>query len=374
MAKFRIGDRVHFDWNEDGDDLGTIRGSRNGHIEWSVAWDDEPREIDWVDADDLVKDRTASNVDVASKPEGAVKNTTKVSDDELNKKELDRLIIEDEKREEIEAVLKQHKFADKIFEEWGLGETIEYGKGMTMLFWGPPGTGKTWGATCISKALGKELQVVNPSMIQSSEPGGANRAIEAAFAEAKESDKVLFFDECDGLICNRENVGMIIGSEINTLLTCIEQFEGVCILCTNMIGSLDKALERRISLIIEFAEPNEEARTLIWGKMLPSKMPLEKGVTPKSLAKTELTGGQIKNVILGAARKAVATNSAKVMKEHFASAITNTTKNSGLMGKPHNPWANAGPESGAGTSSRSRAAGSTDKVRKGFKDIIKVIS
>jgi len=264
-------------------------------------------------------------------------------------------------------VIKQQKFGNKIFEEWGLGETIEYGKGMTMLFHGAPGTGKTHGGICIAKCLGKELLVITPSQIQSSEPGGANRAIEAAFAEATTNDKVLFFDECDGLICKRENVGMIIGSEINTLLTSIEKFEGVCILCTNMIGNLDEALERRLSLIQEFPKPDRPTREIIWGKMIPSKMPVEDGVTAAWLSKSKLTGGQIKNVLLSAARRAVSDNSGCVTKEHFEKAIDKIKLSSGKMGKTHNPWADAGPESGAGTSSRSRAVGTgsdktTDKV------------
>ena len=273
-------------------------------------------------------------------------------------KELDRLVIDDESRAEIEAVLKQHKFGNKIFEEWGLGDVIEYGKGMNMLFWGPPGTGKTWGAHCIAKALGKELLIVTPSQIQTSEPGGANRAIEAAFAEAKSNDKVLFFDECDGLICNRENVGMILGSEINTLLTEIEKSEGVCILCTNLIGNLDKALERRISLIQEFPEPDKATRELIWKKMLPPKMPIGEGVTAEALSKKKLTGGQIKNVLLAAARRAVSDNSDCVTLDHFETAIDKIKLSTGMMGKTHNPWANSGPGSGSGTSSKSRAAGS----------------
>src|SRR6185295_9439198 len=132
--------------------------------------------------------------------------------------------------------------------------------------------------------------------------GGANRNIENAFATAKKGKEVLFFDECDSLITVRDEVGMIIGSEINTLLTQIEKFEGVCILATNRIGTLDSALERRISLIVEFPEPTYEARLLIWQKFLVKKLPLHEDVKVEKLAEEKLTGGQIKNVLLHAAR------------------------------------------------------------------------
>lgn len=192
-------------------------------------------------------------------------------------------------------------------------------------------TGKTWGANCIAKSLGKKLSVISAAEIQSSEPGGANRAIQAAFRDAKK--KVLLLDECDSLITSRSQVGMIIGSEINTLLTEIEKFEGVCILTTNRIETLDEALERRIALIVEFPNPNFEARVGIWKRLLPAKMPLGKDVKVNVLAEFSLTGGQIKNVILQAARMAVANNQSKVGLEHFDAAISRVSKSKGLLGK-----------------------------------------
>lgn len=245
---------------------------------------------------------------------------------------LSRLILAIEAKEEIVSVLKQHDHSKQIFEEWGLGEVIEYGRGMTFLFYGPPGTGKTWGAHCIAKCLGKELLIVGSAEIQSSEPGAANRNIKRAFADAKSKSKILFLDECDSLIASRADVGMVLSSEINTLLTEIEKFEGVVILATNRVEELDEALERRIALIIEFPEPNFEQRQGIWGVMLPKKMPIEKDVTAEKLAEHKLTGGQIKNVVLQAARLALSSDSKKVGLKHFESAIARVHKSKSLMG------------------------------------------
>lgn len=249
---------------------------------------------------------------------------------------LEALVIDEAKRDEIFAVLKQHQNADKIFNEWGLGEVLEYGKGMTFMFYGPPGTGKTWGATCIAKALGMELLVISSAEIQSSEPGGANRAIQNAFAEAKTKNKVLFIDECDSLIQNRADLGMILSSEVNTLLTEIEKAEGVVILATNQIESMDKALERRISLILEFPMPKYDERVKIWQKLLPKKMPLGKDVSIEELAKEELSGGQIKNVILQAARLAVSKDQKTVDKVNFIAAIERLLSSKDIMGSKSN--------------------------------------
>lgn len=252
---------------------------------------------------------------------------------ELDTAKLDSLIIKPDYKYEIIALLQQHKHAKKIFEEWGLGETIEYGRGMSFLFWGPPGTGKTWGANCIARALGKELLIISAAEIQSSEPGGANRAIQEAFRNATEQNKVLFLDECDSLIANRNNLGMILSSEINTLLTEIERFEGVCILATNRVQDMDAALERRIQLIIEFAMPTEDERVEIWKKLIPKKMPLNDDVKIEELAKHVFSGGIIKNIVLGGARLAVAAESKDVKMEHFSRAVDRAKKSSGLMGK-----------------------------------------
>lgn len=245
---------------------------------------------------------------------------------------MEALIIEQKVKDEIVAVLDQHKNHDKLFKEWGLGDVIEYGRGMTFMFYGSPGTGKTFGAHCIAKAMGTELLVISAADIQSSEPGGANRAIQQAFKEAKSKKSVLFLDECDSLIASRNDLGMILASEVNTLLTEIEKFEGVAILATNRIENMDEALERRISLIVEFPKPDYEMRKKIWGKLLPKKMPLGKEVSIDDLAKNELTGGQIKNVVLHAARMALADGKEKVEMKHFTTSIERLNKSKNLMG------------------------------------------
>lgn len=251
----------------------------------------------------------------------------------LNQEALDALVLDAETKKEIVAVLKQHENAGKLFDEWGLGSTIEYGRGMTMLFWGGPGTGKTWGAHSIAKALGQELLQISAAEIQSSEPGATERNLQEAFATAKSENKVLFIDECDSIITTRADLGMILAAQVNCLLTQIEKFEGVCILATNRIETMDEALERRLALIIEFPFPKYAQRIEIWRKLLPKKMPIAEGITPETLAQAKFTGGQIKNILLQAARLAVAESAPAVTQAHFDSAVVRLNKSKGIMGK-----------------------------------------
>jgi AAA+ superfamily predicted ATPase len=288
-------------------------------------------------------DQRGAEIELVSDVEAKGKKKKNVKLDTVH---LDRLVIKKEAKDEILSVLKQHQHVDKLFEEWGLGAVIEYGRGMTFCFWGGPGTGKTWAAHCIAKALGTELLVIAAGDIQSSEPGGANRAITEAFANAKKTGKVLFLDECDSLIAPRNEVGMILSSEINTLLTEIEKFEGVAILATNRVGMMDAALERRIALTIEFPDPDHAARKEIWERMLPEKMPRHKDITPDALAPHKLTGGQIKNVLLQAARLALAEESKQVEMAHFERAIDRVHKSKGLMGKGSDGHFRAGAQVG----------------------------
>ena len=130
----------------------------------------------------------------------------------------------------------------------------------------------------------------------------------SAFIKATKDKAVLILDECDSLVYNRNSVGAILASEINSLLTEIERFEGVCILTTNRSQRLDRALERRVCLKLEFPKPDIDSRKSIWRNLIPKKAPLHKDVNFEGLAEYELTGGQIKNAILAGARTAAARN------------------------------------------------------------------
>lgn len=216
----------------------------------------------------------------------------------------------------------------KKFDDWGITEHFEKGLTNAILLYGPPGTGKTMTCESIAAILDKNLMKVDSGSIQSSIPGQTERNVKDSFAKAKKENAVIMFDECDSMLGDRNNVGQIMASEINSLLTEIERFDGVVVLTTNRLHSLDPALQRRIISKVKLDKPDYEARVQIWKNLIPPKMPTE-NVDVEILAEIPLTGGEIKNSILIASRKAIAKNKDCVTQEMFyeaANSVWQATK------------------------------------------------
>lgn len=205
------------------------------------------------------------------------------------------------------------------FDEWGINEHFEKGLTNSILLYGPPGTGKTMVSESFAAILGMNLMKVDNAALQSNIPGKTEKNIAETFKQAKKENCVVLLDECDSMLYDRNNVGAIMGSEINALLTEIENFDGVCILTTNRLHKLDPALQRRIVAKIELPKPCEKGRAMIWEKLIPGKMPVKK-LDFKDLASYPLTGGEIKNAILIGARKAIARNDKCVTMGHLTDA------------------------------------------------------
>jgi AAA+ superfamily predicted ATPase len=246
------------------------------------------------------------------------------------KVDFDTVVIEDEKRQQILEALEQINQHTLIFEQWGFSETIEKGTGVSMLFYGSPGTGKTLMAQAIANKLDYKLKVISTADIESSAPGEAERNIRKHFKKAKGGKTILLFDECDSLIYTRQNVGPILSAQINELLSQIERFDGITLFTTNRLGTLDEALNRRLALKLEFAMPSQEQRAEIWKRMIPKQAPLDKDVDFHRLAVVELSGGYIKNAVLRAARMAaiekVPDKKKKIAMKHLVKALTQEAK------------------------------------------------
>lgn len=235
---------------------------------------------------------------------------------------MSSVVIAEEKTERIKAAISQLEYHDLIFNRWGFSEVFEKGTAVSLMFYGIPGTGKTLMAQAIADYLAKELKIIGTAEIESSEPGGAERAIKKVFQEATSSrGQVLLFDECDSLLVDRNSVGVIIAAQINTLLSELERFTGVVIFTTNRLGKLDPALERRIAAKIEFEFPDKTQRVAIWRRMIPKQAPLAKDVDFEVLASYPLAGGNIKNAVLNAARMAAYRQKRELDLASFTEAI-----------------------------------------------------
>jgi len=187
----------------------------------------------------------------------------------------------------------------------GIDKTIKKGKGVNFLFYGPPGTGKSMLAEAVAAHLDKKLLIVEAPKIFGRYVGETDKAISRIFKVAKANNLVLCLDEADSLLYNRNYAGQEHDIRfVNVMLQEIERFEGVAIFTTNMDNLLDPAVERRLSLRVQFELPDEKMRAEIWKSHVPAEVKVAEDVDFLSLSKRfEFSGGYIKNAVLNALRK-----------------------------------------------------------------------
>jgi ATP-dependent 26S proteasome regulatory subunit len=193
-----------------------------------------------------------------------------------------------------------------VLEEWGLGQKLVSSKGVTILFSGPPGTGKTMAAEVIASELGLDLFKIDLSTIVSKYIGETEKNLERIFNEAETSNAILFFDEADALFGKRSEVrdshDRYANIEISYLLQRMEAYNGVTILATNMRANLDEAFTRRLQFAVDFPFPDEAYRLRIWHALFPVGIPRTADIDFAWLAhRFKLAGGNIRNIIVGAA-------------------------------------------------------------------------
>ena len=199
----------------------------------------------------------------------------------------------------------------QVYEAWGYGAKLALGRGVTVLFSGASGTGKTMSAEVIAADLQLDLFRVDLSRIVSKYIGETEKNLSRIFAHSSNGNCVLFFDEADALFGKRTEVkdahDRYANIEINYLLAEMDRYEGVIIVSTNMKGNFDQAFIRRFSHVVEYPIPNERLREVIWRKSVPSETPLGSEVNFSFLAERfDLSGGNIRNIALNSAFLAAA--------------------------------------------------------------------
>jgi hypothetical protein len=219
---------------------------------------------------------------------------------------------------------KHMKFRHVVFGQWGFAKRLAYGRGLSILFSGLPGTGKTMAAQVIANELQLELYRIDLAQVVSKYIGETEKNLRQIFQEAESSNAILFFDEADALFGKRSEVkdshDRYANIEISYLLQKVEEYDGVSILATNLMKNIDEAFVRRISFIIEFPFPDAESRKRIWRSMFPGEAPVHKDLDFDFLARRfEIAGGNIKNIVVAAAYLAAQNNDA-IRMQHILKA------------------------------------------------------
>ena len=288
--------------------------------------------------DALVKAKSLSNMDQEDKISRAnlFKGCYAQMSSELSQKAtrveakfgFDDIVMNESQRETISHAIEQMTYRKQVYESWDYTKKYPYGRGLTVLLFGAPGTGKSMMAQVIAHELNLELYRVDISKVVDKYVGETEKSLTMIFREAKKCNVVLFFDECDTIFAKRSDDGGSNQASANNktalLLQEMEAYDGVCVLATNYKHNIDPAFFRRMKYIVEFQFPDVDTREMLWRTTIPKSTPLADDVDIRFLAeKFEFVGGNIKNCILNAAFLAAADPNSgdKVHMRHYLNAI-----------------------------------------------------
>jgi ATPase family protein associated with various cellular activities (AAA)/winged helix domain-containing protein len=192
----------------------------------------------------------------------------------------------------------------RVYEDWGFQGRMSRGLGISALFYGESGTGKTMAAEVIANELRFDLYRIDLSMVVSKYIGDTEKNLGRLFDAAERGGVILFFDEADALFGKRGEVrdgrDRYANIEVDYLLQRMESYRGLSILATNRKGALDSAFLRRIRFVIDFPFPGPAQAQALWKKVFPVSTP-KRELDLERLASLKLTGGSIHNVALHAA-------------------------------------------------------------------------
>jgi hypothetical protein len=222
----------------------------------------------------------------------------------------DDLVIDEGTRETLKDIAYEAAHRSAFWEQLSARRLFPQGRGLTALFSGPPGTGKTMSAQVIAAALRFDLARVDLAMVVSKFVGETSQNLEKIFRRARDSNTILLFDEADAVFAKRSDEirtaqDRFANTDAAYLLQAIESYPGVALLSTNQKGNIDPAFFRRLRFVVDYLKPDAGQRLLIWRKIVGELLGEETlRVAAPALAKiaesVEVTGAQIKNAVLGA--------------------------------------------------------------------------
>jgi hypothetical protein len=191
-----------------------------------------------------------------------------------------------------------------VYEQWGFAAKGARGLGISALFTGESGTGKTLAAEVLAAHLGLDLYRIDLAAVVSKYIGETEKNLERLFSAAESSGAVLLFDEADALFGKRSEVkdshDRYANIELAYLLQRMESYRGLSILTTNLKSLLDAAFLRRIRFVVQFPFPDAAQRAEIWRRIFPEPLP-RAALRIDQLARLHIAGGNIRNIALNAA-------------------------------------------------------------------------
>lgn len=223
---------------------------------------------------------------------------------------LSDVILDERPERMLRSLCDRARYRSTVLDEWGMRPGGARGRGVTALFAGPAGTGKTMSGEAIAGELGVPLFVVDLASVVDKYIGETEKNLEDVFRTVENEDGVLLFDEADALFGKRSDVSdardRYANIEVAYLLQRIEAFDGLAILTTNLRANLDDAFQRRLDMIVDFPEPGLDARRNIWAAALGPFSGTLSEEDCMALATLDITGGYIRAAMVSAAYLAAA--------------------------------------------------------------------
>jgi hypothetical protein len=216
----------------------------------------------------------------------------------------DDLVLPEAQLQTLRTVTAQVRQRVKVYEHWGFSHKNMRGLGISALFAGPSGTGKTTAAEILANELRLDLYRIDLSAVVSKYIGETEKNLRRVFDAAEGGGAVLLFDEADALFGKRSDVkdshDRHANIEVSYLLQRMESYQGLAILTTNLKGALDTAFMRRIRFVVQFTFPDVSQRIEIWRRVFPASTPTQ-DLSLERLARLQVAGGNIRNIALNAA-------------------------------------------------------------------------
>jgi hypothetical protein len=245
------------------------------------------------------------------------------------------LVLPEAQMRTLRALAAQVRHRAAVYEEWGFGSrSLGRGLGISALFSGPSGAGKTMAGEVLGAALELDVYRIDLSAVVSKWIGETEKNLRRVFDAAEEGCAILQFDEADALFGKRSEVkdshDRHANVEVSYLLQRLEEYRGLSILTTNLRNNIDPAFLRRIRFIVDFPFPEPTERTAIWRRIFPAAAPVE-ALDFERLGQLNLAGGSIRNVALGAAFLAAEEETRVGMRHVLAAARTEYEKTGRAM-------------------------------------------